>query len=152
MQDNSDNQYRSFRNNIPVLSLLAGVYLVIKFIYTRSAISSSHNYSYLVRFNVAFSILMLSALHGTSILKIFVILTINYSVAKYCKGSKLGPLLTWVFNISVLFANERNSGYRFGDILPALEILVRFLYSSTCMTIQGSTAGQSSRRLPSVAY
>jgi hypothetical protein len=69
---------------------------------------------------------MLLGLHGASILKIFAILALNYSVAKVCKGSKLGPVLTWIFNGAILFANEINSGYQFGNFHPSLELLVSF--------------------------
>jgi len=75
--------------------------------------------------NLTFSALFLAGLHGTSIIKILLILTVNYTIAKLCRGSRLGPLLTWVFNGLVLFANEWYSGYRFGEILPALHLLVR---------------------------
>jgi hypothetical protein len=71
-----------------------------------------------------FSALFLIGLHGASIIKILVILTINYIVAKSCRGSRWGPTLTWVFNVLVLFANERYNGYRYGEILPALTFLV----------------------------
>ncbi|EGN99369.1 hypothetical protein SERLA73DRAFT_90723 [Serpula lacrymans var. lacrymans S7.3] len=125
--DNSDSQYRSFRNNIPALSILAALFLILKFIYTKSVLRSlpeppSHRL-YLIPFFVTFSILMLSVLHGASIIKIFIILTMNYAIGSSCKGSKLGPLLTWVFNGAVLFTNERNSGYRFSSLHPSLEIL-----------------------------
>lgn len=68
---------------------------------------------------------MLLGLHGTSTLKIFLILTINYAIAKQCRGSKSGPILTWIFNGAVLFMNDRYGGYQFGHMLSALEFLVR---------------------------
>lgn len=52
------------------------------------------------------------------------ILTINYGIAKVGKASRLTPVLTWVFNMGVLFANERNEGYRFSSLSPSLEFLV----------------------------
>jgi hypothetical protein len=82
------------------------------------------NKLYLIPFNLVFSALLLIGLHGASSIKILIILTINYVIAKSCKGSKLGPLLTWVFNGAVLFANDRYNGYRFGDLSPALLFLV----------------------------
>ena len=124
MQDNSDRQYRSFRNNIPALTVLALSFLVLRFLvdYTRSR--RPPNYLHLVPFLAAFSILMLSVLHGTSILKIAVIMTLNYTIAKTCGGSKVGPVVTWVFNGFVLFANEWNDGYEFARLHPTLETLV----------------------------
>ncbi|KAF9459023.1 MBOAT, membrane-bound O-acyltransferase family-domain-containing protein [Collybia nuda] len=121
--DNSDAQYRSFRNNIPVLTVLACVYLFVKFIWVGMAAAPPQNNLYLIPFNLVFSVLMLLGLHGTSCIKIFIILTVNYAIAKICKGSKIGPLLTWIFNGAVLFANDRYNGYPFGDISPALQFL-----------------------------
>jgi protein-cysteine N-palmitoyltransferase HHAT len=81
-----------------------------------------------VPFLVIFSILMLTILHGASVLKIAVILTLNYAIARTCGSSKMGPALTWIFNGLVLFANERNEGYEFRTVHPSLETLVCFLY------------------------
>lgn len=74
--------------------------------------------------------LMLVGLHGTSALKILLILCLNYAIAVFSKGSTSGPMLTWVFNILTLFANERNAGYRFATLHPALGTLVRVDASS----------------------
>ena len=80
---------------------------------------------YLVPFLVTFSSVMLFALHGSSALKVFAILSANYALAKACGASKAGPVLTWVFNALVLFGNDRYSGYRYGDIHPWLTAMVR---------------------------
>ncbi|GBE88390.1 Glycerol uptake protein [Sparassis crispa] len=125
--DNSDIQYRSFRGNIPALVILVGSFLAAKFVYTHSAKRYMSlrplNNTYHVPFLFTFSILMLLGLHGTSIVKIFAIVTANYGIAKTCRASKFGPLLTWIFNAAVLFANERNEGYRFASMHPSLEML-----------------------------
>ncbi|KAG5643093.1 hypothetical protein DXG03_001589 [Asterophora parasitica] len=121
--DNSDAQYRGFRNNFWLLTFLANAYLFIKFIWVTSARSPPDNNVYLIRYNLACSLLFLTGLHGSSILKILFILTLNFLVARLCKGSKAGPVLTWVFNAAVLFANDRWNGYRFGDVLPSLAFL-----------------------------
>lgn len=124
--DNSDVQYRSFRNNLPSLMLLSGAFFGCKLLYThisRRLTSLSPNDLHLVPFLFAFSLLMLAGLHGMSAVKVLVILTLNYVIAKSCRGSKLGPVLTWIFNAIVLFANERNEGYRFAAIHPSLDVL-----------------------------
>ncbi|KAF8650593.1 hypothetical protein AX16_005178 [Volvariella volvacea WC 439] len=122
MVDNSDAQYRSFRNNIPALALLILLHQFTKFMFTR-ATNASGNALSLIPFNLAFSILMLLGLHGTSIIKILLILTTNYVIGKACRGHMLGPILTWIFNAAVLFANDIFDGYRFGALMPALESL-----------------------------
>ena len=69
--------------------------------------------------------LMLLVLHGASAFKIIIIMTLNYGIAKISGGSRATPVLTWVFNGLVLFANEKNAGYHFTNLHPALEFLVR---------------------------
>ncbi|KAG7091135.1 hypothetical protein E1B28_010189 [Marasmius oreades] len=128
--DNSDAQYRSFRNNIPVLTIVASILFLAKYLWKRAFWTSAHmsrDNLHLLPFNLVFSLLFLAGLHGTSIIKILLILTVNYSLAKACKSSKAGPVLTWAFNGFVLFMNDRYHGYRFGDILPSLEILDAFV-------------------------
>ncbi|KAI6039919.1 MBOAT, membrane-bound O-acyltransferase family-domain-containing protein [Pisolithus marmoratus] len=125
--DNSDRQYRAFRDNIPALSLLALIYLTLQWIYARSAISSSSTIPkdkiHLVPYVIFFATLYLIGLHGTSTIKILTILTVNYYIGKGLRGSRIGPLITWIFNASILFANERNEGYRFSSLHPSLAAL-----------------------------
>ena len=131
MQDNSDVQYRSFRDNVPLLVNAALGYLLIKYIakrLTRASPSSLH----LIPLEVALSLGMILALHGSSAVKLLAILTVNFVLARKFRGSRLGPTFTWIFNGAVLFSVEIFHGYRFGSILPGLAALVRrrasFLY------------------------
>ncbi|KAI9001460.1 MBOAT-domain-containing protein [Trametes punicea] len=122
--DISDSQYRSFRTGLPSLVLLASAFLGLKHSYTafgrRARLAAETNNLFQVPFLVGFSIIMLFALHGTSTFKIFLILSINYAIAKTCGASKANPVLTWAFNTFVLFAIERNSGFRFDSLHPYL--------------------------------
>ncbi|KAI0926450.1 hypothetical protein AcV5_008909 [Taiwanofungus camphoratus] len=125
--DNSDTQYRSFRGNFAPLVLLVGTFLFLKLIYVNLKKKVRpvrvEDDAYFVPFLLTFSALMLWGLHGASMLKIYIILTANYIIAKLCKGSKIGPTVTWVFNAAVLFMNEKNEGYRFVNVHPSLEVL-----------------------------
>ncbi|KAG6372194.1 hypothetical protein JVT61DRAFT_7987 [Boletus reticuloceps] len=128
--DNSDAQYRSFRNNVPALAFLVLVYIALKSMYTRVAtrlISGipTDNTS-LVPFTNLFAILYLIGLHGTSTLKIFIILTANYYIGKSFAGSRAGLIITWIFNFLILFANEWNEGYLFSSLHPDLAPLDAF--------------------------
>ncbi|KAF8602869.1 MBOAT-domain-containing protein [Ceratobasidium sp. AG-I] len=123
--DNSDAQYRSFRSNIPALLALSTVQLFSSQIYTRIARLFSDNHRNgstgsisRVPFLLGFSCLMLAGLHGTSALKILVILTANYWV-----GTLKTPIATWIFNAAVLFASNWYEGFRFGDVHGALASL-----------------------------
>ncbi|KAI0696453.1 MBOAT, membrane-bound O-acyltransferase family-domain-containing protein [Cytidiella melzeri] len=123
--DNSDAQYRSFRNNLPILSMLIIGFLCVKRGYLLAAQqflqAQRNDRLHLIPFLLTFAVTMLVALHGSSAIKLAAILSLNYAIAKACRGSKSGPLLTWVFNGAVLFANEWYGGYRFGNIHPWLQ-------------------------------
>lgn len=123
-QDDSDAQYHSFRSNFPALAKGTCVYLFVRFVWIHSATAPPQNNLYLIPVNLIFSFLLIVGLHGASALKILLILSINYLIAKLCRGSKFGPALTWIFNGAVLFANDRYNGHSFGDLLPALGYLV----------------------------
>jgi D-alanyl-lipoteichoic acid acyltransferase DltB (MBOAT superfamily) len=75
-----------------------------------------------VSFDVIFAVVFLAALHGFSMFKILAILYLNYQVAIKLPRAYV-PAATWVFNLSVLFANELLGGYHysaiFGFFLPS---------------------------------
>ncbi|KAN0092559.1 MBOAT, membrane-bound O-acyltransferase family domain containing protein [Tylopilus felleus] len=128
--DNSDAQYRGFRNNIPALTFLVLLYATLKYTYTRFASRSISgtpiDQTFLVPFINLFAMLYLIGLHGTSTLKIFIILTANYYIGKSLAGSRAGPIIIWIFNFLILFANERNDGYLFSSLHPDLAPLDTF--------------------------
>ncbi|KAF8442088.1 MBOAT, membrane-bound O-acyltransferase family-domain-containing protein [Boletus edulis BED1] len=128
--DNSDAQYRSFRNNVPALAFLVLVYIALKSMYIRVATRSMSGIptdnTFLVPFTNLFAILYLIGLHGTSTLKIFIILTANYHIGKYFAGSRACLIITWIFNFLILFANEWNEGYLFSSLHPDLAPLDAF--------------------------
>jgi hypothetical protein len=79
-------------------------------------------------YDYAFALLYLVVLHGFSAAKILLILAINYKLAT-ALPRRYVPAATWVFNISMLFANELCEGYKFRDIAllvtgtPALDLV-----------------------------
>lgn len=98
------------------------------------------------RFSATFSLILLAALHGSSLPKILVILYLNYRIARLGRLSSSSsrrrnlsrksdgggwrrewtPCATWGFNIAVLFANSLAEGYYYSSISPRLAFLVRF--------------------------
>lgn len=68
-----------------------------------------------ISFDYYFALVFLTALHGVSALKVLSILTINYNIATKLPRDRV-PLVTWVFVIGILFANELLRGYQFADI------------------------------------
>ncbi len=75
-------------------------------------------------FFLAFALIFLYVLFGNGLIKILIILSINFLIPMTLKGSKLNPIITWIFNLAVLFANEKYDGYRFKWINENLEFLV----------------------------
>ncbi|KAE9411626.1 MBOAT-domain-containing protein [Gymnopus androsaceus JB14] len=122
--DNSDSQYRAFRNNLHFLALVAVIFFILKYAWTklRSSQMPQNNF-HNIPFDIVFSLIFLVGLHGSSIIKVLAILSVNFLLAKICKGSKIGPILTWTFNIGMLFMNDRYNGYRFGELHQSLEYL-----------------------------
>lgn len=86
-------------------------------------ISSAHVAEQRLRRRTSFdfwaALVYIAALNGTSMLKIFFILLINYKIATALPRNAV-PLTTWVFNIGILFANELTQGYRYTSIGNAL--------------------------------
>ncbi|TFK18771.1 glycerol transporter [Coprinopsis marcescibilis] len=121
--DNSDIQYRSFRGNLIPLALASLLMMGFKAGLKRIRGATTNGFMPLIPYNVAFSILAIIALHGTSTLKLLGILSINFLIAKHSGSSKLGPILTWIFCGIVLFSSELYHGYSFGSILPSLRFL-----------------------------
>ena len=138
--DNSDLQYRGFRDNIPYMALLLVLHPLLRKAHERF-LSNNGSLEYAngtkdkhdsvasqaagarlesrIRFDLAFATVFLFALHGISALKVFLILYINYQIATKLPSSYVS-IATWAFNISILFANELCQGYRFADIAALL--------------------------------
>ena len=140
--DNSDLQYRNFRNNVPYLAVLLVLHPVLR--RTWEALSgtravsgqangstTSKDHSNLAAdarlrsrttFDLGFGLIFLTALHGFSALKVLTIVYVNYRIGTSCdtRMSNYSGLITWVFNIGILFANELMNGYRLGPLFHFL--------------------------------
>lgn len=114
--DTSDLQYKTIRQNLPIL---AGV-IVLHFLAGR-ALRSFSSISW-QSFNLVFSLIFLSVIHGINVLKILAILAVNYQISVKTQG-KTTQILTWVFGIAILFANELMEGYPFRKVFPPLAFL-----------------------------
>jgi protein-cysteine N-palmitoyltransferase HHAT len=126
-QDNSDAQYRSFRLGLPALAALMATFFALKYAYTRPILRGSSpptNYLHRVPFYLIFSLLMLIVLHGASVLKVLIILSANYGLAKATGGKRFAVPVTWLFNGGVLLANEWFGGYAFASLHSGFAFLV----------------------------
>lgn len=138
--DNSDQQYATFRDNVPYLFAVMALHPLLRRLFDSvyhsapttpsrtlangsDSPSGSASESILVdvrmnqriSFDVGFSVLFLLALHGVSAPKVLLILYVNYILATRLRKEYV-PVVTWVFNIGILFANELGKGYPYGDI------------------------------------
>jgi hypothetical protein len=137
-EDNSDFQYRGFRQNIPFLIILLIAHPLLRRAYdafwrantytqvgpsagrgltmglTTSAAADAR-LNQRISFDIPFAVVFLVALHGFSIFKIVAILYINYSIAKKLPRPYV-PAATWVFNVAILFANDLCNGYSYARI------------------------------------
>ncbi|KLO17383.1 MBOAT-domain-containing protein [Schizopora paradoxa] len=127
--DNSDAQYRTFRNSVGLLTIIAAGFFVVKSLHRLVIKQTSPPKSdrlHRIPFLVAFSAIFLLGLHGLNALKILLIFYLNYLIAKGLGPSKLTPAATWLFNLSVLFAIDRFSGFPFVSLHPSLAFLDDF--------------------------
>lgn len=135
--DNSDTQYRGFRDNIPYMAILVVLHPLLRRAYERlitppsllhangeTSSKPSHDAATnarldsRVRFDLTFAILFIIALHGVSAFKILILLYINFQIATAFPRNLVG-ISTWTFNIAVLFANELCHGYPLASIIPS---------------------------------
>lgn len=165
--DVSDHQYYLFRSKLPLLVLLMLFHVALsrtyRFLSRRlnptlnplcpRVYSPSSARDSRARFSVTFSLILLAALHGSSLPKILVILYLNYRIARLGattasssndqhgfssrrhreSSRKSGggwswrrewtPYATWGFNIAVLFANSLAEGYYYSSISSRLAFL-----------------------------
>ncbi|SCV73305.1 BQ2448_7231 [Microbotryum intermedium] len=150
LKDNSDHQWYKFRTNLPLLTgvmiiwlVLAKTYDLVARIVTRHGASPSDspsptpasearsnpssqktNLPPRVPFIIFFALILLFGLHGMSLPKMLIILALNYRIAKCATSPRFGksvPWMTWGFNLAILFANELNDGYSWANLSPRLQ-------------------------------
>ncbi|KAK3071969.1 glycerol transporter [Teratosphaeriaceae sp. CCFEE 6253] len=125
--DNSDAQYRGFRDNLPYMAVVLMLHPLLRLVVERWVSSGAPQSSdkngaaadarlqRRITFDLTFAAIFITALHGVSTLKVFTILWINYQVATGLPKRYMA-IATWTFNIAILFANELCGGYRFADL------------------------------------
>ena len=72
-----------------------------------------------ISYDLIFAALFLFVLHGSSAVKVLLILSMNFLIVKRLPRSFI-PYTTWIFNISVLSANELCHGYPYVKIAEVL--------------------------------
>ncbi|KAI7654650.1 glycerol:H+ symporter-like protein, partial [Hortaea werneckii] len=124
--DNSDAQYRSFRDNIPYMGMVLVAHPLLRRVYDKffssepeKAGNGDARLNRRITYDLLFAAIFSIALHGVSALKVLLILWVNYQIATRLSKSSVGPA-TWTFNIAILFANELCHGYQFADVFSLI--------------------------------
>ncbi|CAA6665776.1 unnamed protein product [Spirodela intermedia] len=120
LNDTSDSQWRNFRGNLSILSLVLGIFTLVA-ITLRSYFNLKAKGMSIVWLLLSFS--YLSYLHGACVIFILVIVYANYFLVKELSRSKYFSCILWSFNIAVLVLNRIYEGYAFSSIGKNLAFL-----------------------------
>ncbi|RAL52736.1 hypothetical protein DM860_007504 [Cuscuta australis] len=108
LNDASDAQWRNFRGNLPILTLVFVVFTVVATVF-RSYGLKAKGMSIIWLF---ISMAYLSYLHGACIVYVLLIASTNYFIVKICGRTKYAFVL-WIYNLSFLVCNRVYEGYPF---------------------------------------
>lgn len=97
--DLSDGQFRYFRSNF----LLMGAFFLIFTLLSRPLLGR-HRLRMLI--HLVIGLVFLAVLHGVWAIKVLSLVTGNYLLARTLGSFRFAPLVIWIYNIAVLFANE----------------------------------------------
>lgn len=125
-QDDSDFQYRSFRDYVPVLAAIMLVYVALSAVFARlPSIGTPSGYQSIaerfrpnrIPFLHIFTAIFILALHGANTFKLLLVLTANYALAHALGGRRwLAPAVIWTFNVGTLALVHWNDGVQWKTI------------------------------------
>lgn len=131
MRDNSDYQYRLFRDYLPMIFLLMGVYSVLAWTVKGTAhvlrCTLAQRFAVRQAFWGAMGVVCVGAMHGSNAPKLLALALGNYVLAR--QSTRLVPWaarsVVWVYNCAMLFLVFYTEGVPYARISPALAWLVR---------------------------
>lgn len=116
--DNSDSQYRFFRDNLPLLTGLMLAHTLLK----RGVLYVSKVPK--LTFDFGFGLCFLYAAHGVNSVRILLHLLVMYSIVHIFKRQrKLATILSWTYGIGTLFINDNFRDYPLSNFLGCLSFL-----------------------------
>lgn len=107
--DNSDQQYRFFRDNFPMICGLIALHFTIRRVVSPLLQIQKRTY-----FDFGFGLLFLVAAHGTNCLRILIHISIAYAISRYVPSYKAAVYLTWIYGLLTLFINDNFRSVPFG--------------------------------------
>uniref|UniRef100_A0A452XYA9 Membrane-bound O-acyltransferase C24H6.01c n=1 Tax=Aegilops tauschii subsp. strangulata TaxID=200361 RepID=A0A452XYA9_AEGTS len=110
LNDSSDAQWRNFRGNLPVLTIVMAAFLIVAngLRYGCSLKGRGASLVWLI-----LSLIYLCYLHGACVGFILVIAGINYAIVKLFARYKYCTGIIWSFNLAMLTLNRVYEGYSF---------------------------------------
>lgn len=128
--DNSDAQYRFFRDNFPLIGVLIAVHFALRRVITPSLKITKRTY-----FDCGCGLFFVLVVHGVNVWKIGFHVTVMYLFSRYVPSRKWALLLTWVYGLLTLFVNDRyrnaqtgisllDSGYK--GLMPRWDVNFNF--------------------------
>ncbi|KAH3688471.1 hypothetical protein WICPIJ_000534 [Wickerhamomyces pijperi] len=118
--DNSDSQYRFFRDNFPLLSVLMFAHVGL-----RKGVKCLIPNLTRKTFDFWFGLVFLVAVHGVNSFKVLFHVMIMFAIARLFQTKyKIAVLLLWSYGITTLFLNDRYRNIKLAEVVhPALSFL-----------------------------
>ena len=118
--DNSDSQYRFFRDNFVLLLGFVAIHKCLR-------VASRFLHISRLNFDLGFGVCFVFCLHGFNSLKILFHVTVAYGIAKSLrKRPTVAQTVLWVYCLSTLFLNDRYRMVQFGQVWGALSFMDTF--------------------------
>ncbi|GMH33432.1 hypothetical protein BSKO_01266 [Bryopsis sp. KO-2023] len=105
--DLSDIQWREFRGNLPVLTLVMAIFVGM------SRLIRGRCPDWTLHFYIVSSLAFVGYLHGSFTIHVILAALLNFFVAKATAGTMLGSLAPWVCNCSILILARVTDGLPF---------------------------------------
>lgn len=122
-RDDSDFQYKSFRDYVPVLVAVMLVYLLISKLSERlgrpaqyQGVSAKTIRPHRVVFLCCFTAVFVLTLHGLNTMKLLAVCLVNYGLTQALGGSVFGLIAAWTWNVGALFAVHSYDGFQFASL------------------------------------
>ncbi|KAL6552315.1 hypothetical protein OROHE_007679 [Orobanche hederae] len=112
LNDASDAQWRNFRGNLPILTMVFVIFTMVAHVLKTSFSLKAKGMSVVW---IMLSLAYLLYLHGACIMFIITIASANFCLVKILGRTKYFALVLWIFNLSFLVCNRIYEGYEFAS-------------------------------------
>lgn len=118
--DLNDGQLKSFREGLALLTLVAGLFVLLR----RTIRGKGHEFQ--LFYYIVFGLGMGLYLHGPGIIFLLVMILCNYYAVWSFGGRKWFPLCIWAGNLFFLVSADYYRGFKLAWFFPALQFLDSF--------------------------